>query len=142
MTKESSFGSSRGVLTCSKQHLQPLLLTTLVLGSFRPLPVPFGKNKTKIVIFCTISQEKQVNFLQSKLTSLQKNDKGTFFLDFSGSLGLTHNPQLPNDAYWRYSVLLQFQVFFGYFLLLLEIKIEIIIYCTIFQEKQANLLCV
>ena len=91
--------NDKGILFWEFPWCLDLFQTTLIATfadyfSFRQFSATscsFWEKKTKIVIFCTIFQEKQVNFLQSRLTTLQKNDKETFFLDFSGSLGLAHN---------------------------------------------------
>ena len=51
---------------------------------------------------------------------------------------LNINPQPPNDAYWHFSGLLQFQSFFDHLLLLLEKKIKFLKFCIKFPVKQAN----
>ena len=143
MTKESSFGSSRGVLTCLLTlSFQAILIATFAdyfsFRQFSATSCSFWEKKTKIVIFCTIFQEKQVNFLQSRLTTLQKNDKETFFLDFSGSLGLAHNSQLPNDAYLA---LFCTTLVLGIFRLLLVIQIQSL-YIALYFKKNKPIHCV
>ena len=88
-------------------------------------------------MFLEISQNSQENTCArvSFLIKLQTDTERSYILknySFQLLVYLRINPQSLNDANWRFSGLLQFQPFFGHFLLLSEKKK--------FNVKQANFL--
>ena len=77
-------------------------------------------------------------FCIKKCKTIRK--RRTFFWDSPARLDLSLNSQIPSNTYWHFPGLLQLQSVFSYFLLLLGKKTKIIIFCTKFQEKQAEFL--
>ena len=69
-----------------------------------------------------------------------RNDKTFVFLESSWSLGLSLNPQRPNDAIWRFFVLIWFEPYFGHLLFLLEKKKKSIRFRTKLYVKVPTIL--
>ena len=63
-------------------------------------------------------------------------DERTPFRVSPWSLDLSINTKPLKDAHVRFYALFQFQLFFGHFLLLSEIKTKLIKFCTKLQMKQ------
>ena len=92
-----------------------------------------------------LSAIKIINIIIITLRRFQKNVHiSNIKILYYGKIGVPEcidiNPQPPNDANWRFSGLLQFQPFFGHFLLSLQEKTKFIKICTKFRVKETNFL--